>query len=126
MLLAPGVSANLKNSLPFALIADTKQRSNEARTDNIKFAAMPADKYIPSFIYWAGPPLYWESLLNKHPFIDGNKRTGYVLTRLFLLTNNYDFTATQQDRYKFIVDIASGKMKFEEIRMWLAVNTGKQ
>ncbi|HRN48998.1 MAG TPA: type II toxin-antitoxin system death-on-curing family toxin [Niabella sp.] len=66
-----------------------------------------------------------ESLLNNHPFIDGNKRTGYVLTRLFLLTNNYDFTATQQDRYKFIVDIASGKMKFEEIRMWLAANTGK-
>ena len=67
-----------------------------------------------------------ESLLNNHPFIDGNKRTGYVLTRLFLLTNNYDFIATQQDRYQFIVDIASGKIKFKEIRMWLAVNTKKQ
>lgn len=67
-----------------------------------------------------------ESLLNNHPFIDGNKRTGYVLTILFLLTNSYDFTATQQNRYKFIVDIASGKIKFEEIKIWLAVNTKKQ
>ena len=67
-----------------------------------------------------------ESLLNNHPFIDGNKRTGYVLTILFLLTNSYDFTATQQYRYKFIVDIASGKIKFEEIKIWLAVNTKKQ
>ncbi len=67
-----------------------------------------------------------ESLLNNHPFIDGNKRTGYVLTRLFLLANNYDFNATQQDKYKFIVDIASGKLKFEEIRKWLSVNTRMQ
>ncbi|MCU7549005.1 Fic family protein [Chitinophagaceae bacterium LB-8] len=28
-----------------------------------------------------------ESLINKHPFIDGNKRTGYVLMRLLLLDN---------------------------------------
>jgi len=47
-----------------------------------------------------------ESLLNNHPFVDGNKRTGYALTRLFLLDNNYDIKATQQDKYNFIIDIA--------------------
>jgi hypothetical protein len=40
----------LKNFLPFALIADTKQRSDEAQTDNREFAAMLADEYILSFI----------------------------------------------------------------------------
>ena len=54
-----------------------------------------------------------ESLLNNHPFIDGNKRTGYVLTRLFLLTNNYDFTATQQDRYKVLLTSLPGKLNLK-------------
>jgi death-on-curing protein len=64
-----------------------------------------------------------ESLLSNHPFVDGNKRTGYVLTRLFLMTNNYDFEATQQDKYNFVISIASGQTGYEEILMWLQSNT---
>ena len=67
-----------------------------------------------------------ESLLNNHPFVDGNKRTGYTLTRLFLLDNNYDIEATQQDKYNFIIDIASGKTKYEEILRWLESHCKKQ
>ena len=67
-----------------------------------------------------------ESLLNNHPFVDGNKRTGYALTRLFLLDNNYDIDATQQDKYDFIIDIASGKIKYEEILTWLESHCKKQ
>ena len=36
-----------------------------------------------------------ESIVNNHPFIDGNKRTGYVLMRLFLLEQNKDIQASQ-------------------------------
>ena len=60
-----------------------------------------------------------ESILNNHPFIDGNKRTGYVLMRLFLLENGRDINATQQDKYDFVIGIASGKIRFEEIVTWL-------
>lgn len=60
-----------------------------------------------------------ESILNNHPFIDGNKRTGYVLMRLFLLQNGQDIHATQQDKYEFVISIASGKIRFEEIVSWL-------
>lgn len=67
-----------------------------------------------------------ESLLNNHPFVDGNKRTGYVLTRLFLLTNKYNIEATQQDKYDFVINIASGKIRYEEILMWLESHTKKQ
>ena len=67
-----------------------------------------------------------ESLLNNHPFVDGNKRTGYVLTRLFLLTNKYNIEATQQDKYDFVINIASGKIRYEEILMWLKSHTKKQ
>ena len=60
-----------------------------------------------------------ESILNNHPFVDGNKRTGYVLMRLFLLRHQRDITASQQDKYEFVMNIASGKIRFEEIVSWL-------
>jgi len=56
-----------------------------------------------------------ESIVNNHPFIDGNKRTGYVLMRLLLLQNGFDIKASQQDEYEFVMSIASGKMRFDEI-----------
>jgi len=60
-----------------------------------------------------------ESIVSNHPFIDGNKRTGYVLMRLTLLSKHMDIEATQEEKYKFVIDIASGKLKFEEIRNWM-------
>ena len=60
-----------------------------------------------------------ESLLVNHPFIDGNKRTGYVLMRIFLIDNGLDINATQEEKYNFVLKIASGKTKFEEIIDWL-------
>jgi len=60
-----------------------------------------------------------ESIVSNHPFIDGNKRTAYVLARLFLLQNGMDIKASQQDKYEFVMSIASGKMRFEEIVSWI-------
>ncbi|NNV56170.1 type II toxin-antitoxin system death-on-curing family toxin [Limnovirga soli] len=60
-----------------------------------------------------------ESILINHPFVDGNKRTGYVLMRLVLLSNNYDIKASQAEKYTFVIDIASGKLKFDAIVKWL-------
>jgi death-on-curing protein len=64
-----------------------------------------------------------ESILVNHPLIDGNKRTGYTLLRLFLVKNRIDFTASQGNKYEFVIDIASGTLKYEGILSWLASNT---
>ena len=61
-----------------------------------------------------------ESILVNHPFIDGNKRTGYVITRLFLINNGADIDATQDEKYEFVIRIASGKMDFDQIAEWLS------
>lgn len=61
-----------------------------------------------------------ESLLMNHPFVDGNKRTGYVLMRLYLINSGMDILATQTEKYNFVISIASGKIKLEEIVEWLS------
>ena len=60
-----------------------------------------------------------ESILINHPFVDGNKRTGYVLMRIFLLSNGLDIRATQEEKYNLVIHIATGQTKFEEIIEWL-------
>ena len=64
-----------------------------------------------------------ESLLINHPFIDGNKRLGYTLLRLFLLSNRIDIKASQQEKYEFIMSVASGTKDFDGIVEWLTSHT---
>ncbi len=64
-----------------------------------------------------------ESILINHPFVDGNKRTGYVLLRRYLLQNEIDIIAAEEQKYNFIISIASGEISFEEIAAWLQKNT---
>ena len=66
-----------------------------------------------------------ESIITNHPFIDGNKRTGYVLMRLFLMENDLDIIASQEAKYLFVLDIAKGNMKFNQIKAWLSNHTKK-
>ena len=66
-----------------------------------------------------------ESILVNHPFIDGNKRTGYTLLRLYLIQNGVDMNASPDNKYEFVINIASGILKYEGILSWLKSNTGK-
>jgi len=61
-----------------------------------------------------------ESLISNHPFIDGNKRIGYVLMRYFLLENDLDIKATQSEKFDFVIKIAQSQLSFEQIRSWLS------
>jgi death-on-curing protein len=60
-----------------------------------------------------------ESIVNNHPFVDGNKRTGYVLMRLLLMKQGFDIKASQEEKYSFVIAIASGHYKTEDIRKWI-------
>ncbi|MBN8568575.1 MAG: type II toxin-antitoxin system death-on-curing family toxin [Ignavibacteria bacterium] len=65
----------------------------------------------------------FESLINNHPFIDGNKRIAYVMLRSILLNNKLDINAKESDKYSFVISAASGKMNFTEIKEWIEKNS---
>lgn len=64
-----------------------------------------------------------ESIAKNHPFIDGNKRTAYYLSRKFLNQNGLDITTTENEKYDFVIAVASGTLDFEGIVEWLNHHT---
>lgn len=64
-----------------------------------------------------------ESLIMNHPFVDGNKRTGYLLMEALLRYEDYKITASDENLYNFVINISTGFISFEEIVEWLKLNT---
>ena len=64
-----------------------------------------------------------ESLIINHPFVDGNKRTGFLAIVTFLLECKLLVSADKEDAYNFTIQISTGEIKFEEIVLWLKNNT---
>ena len=58
------------------------------------------------------------SLINNHPFSDGNKRIGIHLTLLFLKINNVQLNYVQQELIDLGFGIASSKLQKNDIRKW--------
>jgi death-on-curing protein len=67
-----------------------------------------------------------ESILINHPFIDGNKRTAYVLMRLLLLNYGFDILADQDDKYKMVISASKGDLRFDEIKNWIEIRLRKK
>lgn len=63
-----------------------------------------------------------ESILINHPFIDGNKRIGYVLMRLLIMNYGFDILATDDEKYDFSIKIDRGEYRYSEITDWLTRN----
>ena len=51
-----------------------------------------------------------ESLVNNHPFMDGNKRTGIACAVLFLRQNEIAFNAKNSEIEKFTLQVAKSEL----------------
>ena len=49
-------------------------------------------------------------IVRNHPFVDGNKRTGFVVGILFLELNGYRFTATEESAARAVFELAAGTL----------------
>ncbi len=61
---------------------------------------------------------YAFGVAKNHPFIDGNKRTAWVLARLFLMLNNVSLSFTPNDAIATVLSLAAGELSEEEMADW--------
>lgn len=63
--------------------------------------------------------LYTLEIVRNHPFVDGNKRTGYVMLEAFLVLNGALFTVSDADAVIGMLKLAAGDMSDEEFIAWV-------
>lgn len=62
---------------------------------------------------------YAFGITRNHPFIDGNKRTAFLTTMIFLERNQFSFAPPQSDATEQMLKIAAGVMAEPEIVAWI-------
>lgn len=71
---------------------------------------------------WEKAAALMESLIQNHPFVDGNKRTGLAAAGIMLERNGYRFTADNDQVFDLTMNVARGDMGHKEITRWLEEN----
>ncbi len=69
---------------------------------------------------------YTVGIVRNLPFIDGNKRTGFVVGVLFLEMNGYRFTAPEEDATQAVLDLAAGTLDETAFAVWMHANVKRQ
>ena len=62
---------------------------------------------------------YGWGLARNHPFVDGNKRTAFVATELFLVLNGFELTADDATCVLTMLAVASGEMTEDDFAAWI-------
>lgn len=82
----------------------------------------PQDLYTygnpsPSLIELSASYAY--GIIKNHPFVNGNKRTAYVVCETFLLLNNFKLHASDQEKYQTFLGLSDGNISQKELVHWL-------
>jgi death on curing protein len=66
---------------------------------------------------------YAVGIARNHPFLDGNKRTAFVVAAgVFLPLNGYRLVASQGEKVRVMLSVADGSMPEPEFASWLRAN----
>ena len=63
--------------------------------------------------------LYAAGVVKNLPFVDGNKRTGFILSELFLNANGWSLDATDEDVIACVLLFAGGEWDEQQYTVWL-------
>ena len=84
--------------------------------------AMPAVGIGESYVHEDLPAMagaYLFHIVRNHPFVDGNKRTGFVAAELFLRLNGWALTADDASCVLTMLAVAAGDITEEAFAAWL-------
>jgi death-on-curing protein len=65
---------------------------------------------------------YAVGIARNHPFLDGNKRTAWVVAETFLLKNGHELTAGDGDSLETMLSVADASTPEQEFAAWLRAN----
>jgi death-on-curing protein len=65
---------------------------------------------------------YTVGIVRNHPFLDGNKRTGFIVGVLFLEINGYRFIASEEDAAQSVLSLAAGTLNENAFATWMRAN----
>ena len=68
---------------------------------------------------------YAAGIVKNHPFLDGNKRTGFMMGAGFLERNSCNFFASEADVVIRTLALAAGEMTEADYARWLETNSKK-
>jgi death-on-curing protein len=66
--------------------------------------------------------LYTAGIVRNHPFVDGNKRTGFVIGILFLELHGFTFKASEENATQAVTALAAGTLAKTGYTAWLREN----
>jgi death-on-curing protein len=66
---------------------------------------------------------YGFGLVRNHPFIDGNKRTAFTVTELFLALNGQELNADDPSCVMTMLKLAEGSLSEKKFADWIRANT---
>lgn len=97
------------------------------RDNGLLKSALDRPKNLAVYSDLAAPELaaaYAFGLVQNHPFIDGNKRTAFVVAVTFLLLNGFNFKASEKEVVETFFRLAAGDMNEKELASWFTKHTG--
>ena len=65
---------------------------------------------------------YITGLVQNHPFVDGNKRIGFMTGYIFLARNGKELIADEAEAAQIILNIVSHSIKEVQLKSWLIEN----
>ena len=59
------------------------------------------------------------SLINNHPFVDGNKRIGILVMLVFLEINGIEIICTDEELIELGLGVADGSVSYKDLLNWI-------
>jgi len=85
------------------------------------FMGFGDEEYYPGLFLKAA--VYMEGFATHQVFCDGNKRTGYLSAKVFLMLNGYHLKVTDDDLYNTTIAVATKDIGLQQLAEWLEQNS---
>lgn len=105
-----------------ALFGGTAGIIDEGKLESALFRPVNIANYNPLASSWDLAAALGYGIAINHPFLDGNKRTAFIVMAVFLELNGVSVIASEVEVVEIMLGIASGKVTEEELSSWLERN----